>query len=319
MTKKIEVWTIDDLRKRVHQINFPYYQREPTVWSKDAKQRLVDSIVRDFDIAPLYFYARENDFVDCVDGRQRIGAIMSFLNENSNDDHNGFPFRTLNELYDDDSRVFAVLQDQRYCEILDSKEENQTAERFIKKFLGFNITVVKLSDSLDHNEFNLQFARLNLGTIINSGERLNAMVGDLRDICFDDLGKHHLLSVINIPERRFAREQTIAQILTQMFSLMGKDSEYTRTRLVDLQREFKAHNELDPESHRVIDRIRSIMDLLMGHRNRLAVIRSRALVVSMILLAHVCDVDTEDEAEKLSRFMEEFVLRLKWQIGASLL
>ena len=34
-------------------------------------------MMREFDIPPLYFYMRENDIIDCVDGRQRVGAIRA--------------------------------------------------------------------------------------------------------------------------------------------------------------------------------------------------------------------------------------------------
>lgn len=74
---------------------------------------------------------------------------------------------------------------------------------------------MKLSDSSRPEEFNLQFTRLNLGAIINSGEKLNAMVGDLRDECFTNqgIGQHAFLDKIKIPTRRFAKEGVAAQIL----------------------------------------------------------------------------------------------------------
>ena len=70
------------------------------------------------------------------------------------------------------------------------------------------------------------------------------MVGDLRDECFNNLGKHSFLELTNIPERRYAKEQTVAQILAQVFSLEETksndgDSQFTKTRQPDLQRLFK--------------------------------------------------------------------------------
>ena len=66
-------------------IEFPEYQREPDIWSRDQKQRLLDSILRRFDISSVYFYRREDNGLECIDGRQRINAIMSFLEENEAD------------------------------------------------------------------------------------------------------------------------------------------------------------------------------------------------------------------------------------------
>ena len=74
-------------------------------------------MMREFDIAPLYFYMRENDVIDCVDGRQRVGAIMSFLGINERDSHKGFEFRELNELYDEDANPFRELDRSSFSEI----------------------------------------------------------------------------------------------------------------------------------------------------------------------------------------------------------
>ena len=51
MQKRTSSWRISALCQKIHQISFPEYQREPSVWQRSAKQRLIDSIVREFDIA----------------------------------------------------------------------------------------------------------------------------------------------------------------------------------------------------------------------------------------------------------------------------
>lgn len=103
MRKRVELWSVEDLTRLFHAIDFPEYQREPNIWSLAAKQRLIDSMLRQFDIASLYLYMDEDGSIDCVDGRQRIGAIMSFLNENPGDPDNGFEFKLLNEIFSDES------------------------------------------------------------------------------------------------------------------------------------------------------------------------------------------------------------------------
>ena len=55
MRKEIEPWSVQKLREKFSQIDFPEYQREPNLWSLTEKQRLIDSMVRRFDIASLYF------------------------------------------------------------------------------------------------------------------------------------------------------------------------------------------------------------------------------------------------------------------------
>ena len=325
MERSIELWTVEQLQQKYGQIHFPEYQRDPNVWSRDAKQRLIDSMMREFDIAPLYFYTRENDVIDCVDGRQRIGAIMSFLGINERDSHKGFEFRELNELYDEDANPFRELDRSSFSEIaLKAEEEGEgVAANFVRKLLQYQLTVVSLSQSHKHNEFNLQFARLNLGVIINSGEKLNAMVGDLRDICFDDLGQHGFLQVVSIPERRFAREQTAAQILAQVFGCesnrrLDGSVEYARTRNVDLQRMFKRYTDMTEEERLWVERVKALLSLLESARDHFVIIRSRAFLVSVVLLAYLRNLAVEDEAAALGAFVQEFSLRLKWQVRKGL-
>ena len=321
MIRSIKPWTVKELRENYKRIHFPEYQREPNVWGHDAKQRLIDSMMRQFDIAPLYFYTNKNGIIDCVDGRQRIGAIMSFLGENENDPNNGFQFKILNELYKDEDNPFEDVDGLSFSRISQKakKKKGRSATDFKKKLFNYQLTVVLLSDSQEYSEFNLQFARLNLGVIINSGEKLNAMVGDLRDICFGDggLGEHTFLKVVSIQERRFAREQTVAQILAQVFSLESNLG-YARTRHFDLQRLFKEYTEMSPEEYAWVEKIDDLLSLLQTASESFKVIKSRAFLVSIVLLAYLIGVDTEDEAMLLGKFTKKFLDRLRWQIRKGL-
>src|SRR5256885_13190738 len=101
MIKTTEQWTLQDLSRRYASINFPEYQREPNVWSRGAKQSLIDAITRQFDIASICLYEDEEGSLDCIDGRQRLGAIMAFLGNNPDDEDNDFEYKRMNEIYED--------------------------------------------------------------------------------------------------------------------------------------------------------------------------------------------------------------------------
>ena len=278
MKKRTELWSISELQERYATIHFAEYQREPNVWSRDAKQRLVDSILRGFDIASLYFYVNPDGSMDCVDGRQRIGAIMSFLNLNLKDSDNGFEFKVLNEIYLDSDHPFASF-DRTSFEALRANPDPR-AKVLTATFLDYEVTATLLSDSKRPREFNLQFTRLNLGTIVNSGEKLNAMVGDLRDVCFEDLGKHDFLESTRVPTRRFSRQQLAAQILCQVFSIESKGSDsFTTTRHIDIQNLFKHHATLDHTARAWIAKTRQVMDHLHSALSGRTILRNRAIVV----------------------------------------
>ena len=157
----------------------------------------------------------------------------------------------------------------------------------------------------------------NLGMIINSGEKLQAMVGDLRDECFDGIGTHRFLEETDIPTRRFAREQVAAQILAQVFSLDNSDG-YTRTRHVDLQSLFKRNSDFSEHQKEVVGRLKDLLDLLVIPFGKMNVLRNRAITVSTVLLAWKCGIKTEEKAFELAEFIKEFVSRLKWQVAKGL-
>ncbi len=304
MKKKTDVWPISKLRKKT--INFQVYQREPTVWGRSAKQRLIDSIVRGFDIGSIYLYDNEDGTFDCIDGRQRISAIRSFFNDDDHADA-GFSYQAMNEIYDDATNTFASLEGKGFAEIK-GLDEDKDAKAFVKILNDFKLTVVILSDSARGEEFNLQFTRLNLGVIINSGEKLNAMIGDMRDVCFDRLARHSFLQSINIPTRRYAQAQLAAQIVAQVFALEGESGEFARVRYVDLQRFFKDRTDLDPKAGGWIDKLEESMDLL--NKQMLPVLRSRSIVLSLVLFAYKLPL-SESEAQRFADFVTEFVDGLK--------
>ena len=320
MIKQAKPWTVARLREMYPFIEFPEYQREPNLWVQSEKQRLIDSIIRSFDIASLYFYIHADGTIDCVDGRQRIGTIMEFCGQNDDDISSQLRFSQTNEIYDDVESKFAPLDGMSYREILELRDSrgDELASNFIKSFLAHQLTVVLLSDSDRPEEFNLQFTRLNLGTIINSGEKLNAMVGELRDVCFDRLGTHAFLESTSIPTRRYARANVAAQIMTQVFSKV-EDGEYTRVRHLDLQKSFKQHSRLSIGQKDLVDDIERLMDLLepaFADRN---VLRNRAITVSIVLLAWESEIDDEQRANSFGEFVDEFAHRLQWQIKKGLL
>ena len=319
MRKTVETWSVKDLEERFSWISFPEYQRESNLWSLIEKQRLIDSIIRQFDIASLYFYEHEQLALDCVDGRQRIGAIMSFLGKNPDDKDQGFAFRLLNEIFQEDGSEFADLEGKEFREIYKERHDRDSCQHFVDKFKNYTISVVRLSNSEAPEEFNLQFTRLNLGTIINSGEKLNAMVGDLRDECFSEgrLGSHPFLNATRIPTRRFSRQQVAAQILAQVFSLEDT-GEFTRVRHFDLQRLFKVNSSLTQERKDLVDRIVRLLDALEHPFSGSAVLRNRAITVSTVLLAWANDAETEQQASQLLEFIEEFQRRLSWQVRLGL-
>ena len=322
MQRKSTALSIGDLQSSFVDIEFPEYQREPDIWSREQKQRLIDSILRRFDIASVYFYRREDGTLECIDGRQRLNAIMSFLARNPVDERdNGFALHLENEISRGLATDFDRLNGHTFEEIErhandEASDLHDLAARACEAILGYTVTTVSLSETADNEEFNLQFLRLNLGTLINAGEKLHAMVGAMRDVVFADngIGKHAFFEWVRIPTRRYAKELTAAQVLLQMFSF-SELGEFARARHVELQRFLKQHEDLDP-AHSLIEEAGGTLDAMSdGVADAADYLRNRAVTVSLILLAWQRNVaNGELRVERFWAFASTFMERLGSQV-----
>ncbi|MFH1327325.1 MAG: DUF262 domain-containing protein [Candidatus Bathyarchaeota archaeon] len=276
----------------------------------------MDSILRSFDIASVYLYEDKiTHTFDCIDGRQRINAISSFLGENRSPEeeeksfHNYFRFKTFNEVFEDTS--LSKLDGLTYEDI---KEKYPKYEKKIKEFLL--TAVIFSSDNREEeiNLLNLQFLRLQLGSVLNAGEKLHAMTGDIRDRVFEIGKKHEFFKKLSIPHRRYAREQVCAQILFNVFQ-KKKKNDFSRCRYEDLQQFFKNYSALPAEDKSIVDQAKQNLDLIVTKfGDNLSYIKNRALAVSLYFF--ICELlARKEEVVSFISFFDEFLRTLKWQIG----
>ncbi len=306
MNTKHLIWKISDLRENVTKIEFPEFQREPTVWRLDKKERLIDSILREFDISSIYFHKRKDGAFDCIDGRQRINAIYSYIGINGSDpDHNNFNLRMQNEIYDD-LEIFKEVDGKRY---------ERLPEDWKAKFDNYKLNIVLVSDLREDEEMNLLFLRLQIASVLNAGEKLHAMTGEMRDFIFDDLVKSEFFNKIAIPERRFARQQVAAQIVLNVFG-RKLEGTFKRSRFTDLQEFLKQYSEFSIDDKMIIKEIKENVDIINKNFNRnLKFIKNRALTVSVYLFASdLIKVNKESEISIFADFFKKFLRTLKWQI-----
>jgi hypothetical protein len=305
MKKQHQRWKISEIVKLSNKIEFPEFQREAPIWKLEKKQRLIDSILRDFDISSIYLFQKENDKYDCIDGQQRINAIWSYIGINDSDEDNKFHLKISNEIYNDGNRFKEV--DQKRYEFLEKKWQNN--------IINYELNIVLLSNIEEDEELNLQFLRLQLGAALNAGERLNAMTGDMRDAIFNDFKNHAFFNKIKIQSRRFAREQIAAQIILNSFS-KKEIGEFHRSRYTDLQDFFKSKEKFTKEDSKILKEIEATLSLVeKKFGNNLKYISNRALAVSVYLfITDLIEQKKDNEISLFADFFIEFLKTLKWQI-----
>ncbi|MGD0159661.1 MAG: DUF262 domain-containing protein [Candidatus Bathyarchaeia archaeon] len=298
MKRKIEEWPAKELYAKRNSIQYPDFQREPTVWNEVKRQLLIDSMLIGLDIPKIYLYQpeegqvnvlrpgrRQIDNYDCIDGQQRIVSVIDFFSQS------------------------LKLKDGRYWRNL-TFEEQQTLLNY-----KFTIALVTIATEED---LRLLFLRLQLGSILNVGEKLHAMKGGMHDFVFD-VGKNHPFFVkVTIPERRFARETVFAQICINSFyrSLHGT---FYSARYEELKAFFAQYSNLE-EYGSEVTRIRHTLDLLDQYFGVEATqFRNRATIVSGYLFFEQLIV--KDETEKLPIFVKfylEFLRKLSQQSSRGL-
>ena len=323
MKRDIIKWPVSELKNNYHNIGFPEFQREPTVWNLDKKRRLIDSIFRGFDISPIYLYKKGENSYDCIDGRQRINAIWSFMGLNEGiDKDNGFKINIENIIYKDEGTALGKLLDR----IKNKGYKELKGET--KIFDNYQTNIVMIDTKLENIlELNLLFSRLQLGDTLNSGEKIHAMSGAMRDFVFNKRPKgiqdHTFFTSISTPTyRRYAREQIAAQILLNYFSINSEKKDFTRSRYVDLQLFFKEKSYLNKQDKKLIKKVMDILNKICEVLGvDLAIIENRAIAVSTFLfMAELINKVKEPELNlkliRFKEFMKEFVATLKWQVKA---
>jgi hypothetical protein len=285
----VEEWTVEKLYKKRGTLAFPEYQRQDNLWSDSKKGLLIDSILQDIDIPKLYFNRTKEGSIEVIDGQQRLWAIWGFLDGE---------FRIGRAGSKGDARpvTFSELP----------KTDRDTISDFI-----LQVTVFRRADEDYLREL---FVRLQLGLLLNTGEKLHAASGLMKQFVFRKLADHRFIRGLGIPERRYARETLCAQIAINSFA-RAKVKEFARTRYEDLLAFFQEYERpqgkdatfFESATKQIIEAM-SLLWKTLGDET--AELRNRSFVLSVYLLFE--EVVREKELKSVSdeRVFQKFVQKV---------
>ena len=255
--RKVEDWSIEKLYAHRAQIAFPDYQREPRLWTVRQKALLIDSVLRDIDIPKLYFNRTADAELEVVDGQQRLWAIWDFID-------GGFALEG-----EAGRKVYSRL--------------SQADQDAIRNYL-LQVTVFK-----DAKEEYLRelFLRLQLGLLLQTGEKLNAATGMMKDFVFKKMAKHEFVEALGIPARRFAKETLCTQICANSFARATSQG-FARTRYDDLIQFFRQYSDpkgdelalFQAQTKAILNTIEGLRDCF-GSRGR--DLKNRSYILSVYL------------------------------------
>lgn len=138
----------------------PDFQRGE-VWTTAKKQRLVDSILRDWHIPPVHVIIDSDSGQQLVlDGQQRLVAIRDFVNG----------------VFSVDGRIEPASEDLKEQH---AKRYNELRPDLKRRFDQFTIRVFRITDYSPEEPGEL-FYRLNQPTALTAAEQRNAFFGETR-------------------------------------------------------------------------------------------------------------------------------------------
>ncbi|MFA5169370.1 MAG: DUF262 domain-containing protein [Candidatus Paceibacterota bacterium] len=251
MNIKKDKKALDKLYRRRDRYDLqPDFQREE-VWDEKKEQKLMDTILKNWDIPKVYLRANDAENFDCVDGQQRMTAIFKF--------------------YDNELKL--------------PKESGEYVGLFYKDlpdkvkdiFDDYELDLVLIYDATEEELRNL-FARLQLGVPLNSAEKLNAMSGNMRNFVKELSAKDFFKNKISLKNKRFAFQAISSQIcLIEMNGI--RDAKFK-----DMEDFYSRETDFDNNSFlaKKIVKVLTEMDKIFPVKTSL--FRSRSAIISFFII-----------------------------------
>src|SRR4030042_4834584 len=284
MRMELRPRALDKLYKRRDRIEIPDWQRG-AVWPLKKKQKLLDTILKEWHVPVLYFRKVGDETFECVDGQQRLITIWEFfdnkipLSEESQKSYGG-------PLYED---LKPAISD---------------------KFDDFVLQVEEIEEGTD-DEVKELFQRLQLGTALNTPERLNAIESGLRDF-LRDLSQHSFFKEkVAAQDTRYAHFDTCGKVAFLLLKGIQR-----RMRFAELENMFKENTSFSPSSA-LGKRLKSRFDSMNRiFPTKTSAVRNRASIVSFCYL--VSQVQETGQLRKMEKrfgdFFEKFSSDLRTEV-----
>lgn len=232
-------------------LNFNGEYQRSEVWDPKRKHLLIDSILRRYDISSIFLRrAPGRETYEVLDGQQRLKTIFSFLEDG---------FETSEEM---GSLKFSQLP----------------APIRGKNIECYPISYVEINTKDDFTTADI-FLRLQEGLPLNSAEKLNAMLGFLREKILQ-LSQHNFMKRTKLSKHRFNYRYLLAQVYLLTFKEKEMDVKFR-----NLQEIYEMYKNRSPPNC-VENSVRRVLNLLNKEFGEDAyIIQHNADFISIFLLA----------------------------------
>jgi len=185
----------DRIKEGIYDLQ-PDFQRD-LVWNTEKQQKLIDSIIRGWQIPPIHLVKIEGkEMYEVLDGKQRLFAIYNFLEDK-------FPF---NAYFIPGIEEFKEIHGKRFSSFSDEIK---------RKFKFTKIKIFEVSD-VTQDEATELFLRLNLGVIVTAPEKRNCIYGPIKNFLRKEvINKYNILfdrKILGFDNLRMAYQDVLDKI-----------------------------------------------------------------------------------------------------------
>lgn len=273
---------LDKLYRRRNRYDLqPDFQRGP-VWDTKMEQKLLDTILNKWDIPKIYLNVQDSDSYEVVDGQQRLTAVHKFydneipLSEDLTPEYGGLFYTDLP----------TIVQDI---------------------FDDYEIDLVLLNEASDEDIREL-FARLQLGKALNTGEKLNARVGSMRDFAKTLSEKEFFTDKVALRNTRFSHLSICGQLC--ILGIKGPDNH----KFNDISNLFTSSVNFDPASEYAM-RIEKVVSLLSKiFPDDFSIFSNRASITTIFSLLIDLDKAKYDFTEANRKLIRDFYVSFNDQL-----
>ncbi|MFZ3076912.1 MAG: DUF262 domain-containing protein [Candidatus Aenigmatarchaeota archaeon] len=262
----------------------PDFQREP-VWPEEKQQKLMDTILKGWDIPKFYLKVVDSENFECVDGQQRLTAIFNFFD-------NQFQL----------SKKLSVEYGGLYYSDLPDK---------IKDLFDDYELDLELIYEATEEEMRELFSRLQLGVPLNSAEKLNAMSGNMRNFVKRVSENKFFAERLPFKNKRYAFQAISAQIC--LLEIEG----IRNAKFSDLEEFYKKNKDFNEDSTEGKKLLKVLDTLYNIFPTKTSVFKNRAAIISFYLLISELltnNFDIDKNKDKLRNFYIDFQQKLKLEI-----
>lgn len=136
--------TIEDLSSQMLRKRFlirPSYQREEVI-NLSKSSSIIESILLDIKLPPIFIYKRKDGISEVIDGQQRLLSILGYMGEPFSDDRGERIYSKKDKFKLKDLRVLNELNGKKFSE-LDTKLQD--------KIYDFNLSIVTIDEERNPN------------------------------------------------------------------------------------------------------------------------------------------------------------------------